>query len=152
MNLHYKIFRDCLPRWEYVRSHILFNSSGEASLEEELLFSIVCILDEKLSSIVHKLYEQDEFCIFCMYANLNASRKTIARYLWLEKSIDEEYRIQLEEIQKTMNNLCIKINETYKRGEGCNIVLNETKEFITLLDKQAFDYICDLHNNEGEME
>lgn len=145
MNLHYKIFKDLLPRWEFVRNHILFNNTGEASLEEELLFSIVCIIDEKLSSIIHGLYELDEFCIFCMYANLNAGRKTLKRYLWLEKGIDEEYRMQLEDIQKTMNNLCININETYERESGCKIVLNEAKEHITILDKEAFEYIIDLY-------
>jgi hypothetical protein len=152
MNLHYKIFRDTLPHWEYVRNHILFNNTGEATLEEELLFSIICILDERLSGIVQRLYESDDFCIFCLYANINSSRKTIARYLWLENNIEEEYRIQLEEIQKTMNNLCILINEKYTRESGCKIVLNEAKEFITILDKQAFEYIHDLSNQEGGLD
>ena len=84
-----------------------------------------------------KLLYADEFCIFCIYANLNNVRKSTSKYLSLEKEVSMEASILLKDIYDTTNDLCVLINNNYDRkDEEHRTIENLALECITLTDLQ----------------
>lgn len=117
MNIHYQIFHKLLPLIERTAIYIESNGGADLSFSEELCYLIMSSCHFRIGSQIDKLLYSDEFCIFCMYANINNVRKSTSRYLSLEKDINVEASILLKDMNNTANDICILINENYNRND-----------------------------------
>ena len=137
MNLHYEIFHKLLPLYERTAKYIQANGGNDLSFSEELCYMVMSSCNFRLGNQLDKLLHDDEFCIFCMYANINNIRKSTSRYLSIEKEINTEASILLKDMFDSTNSVCVSINNNYSRdNEGCRIVENLAIDSITLGDMQ----------------
>lgn len=137
MNLHYQMFHKLLPIIERTSTYIESNGGADLTFSEELCYMIMSACHFRLGNQMDKLLYADEFCIFCIYANLNNVRKSTSKYLALEKEVSMEASILLKDIYDTTNDLCVLINNNYDRkDEEHRIIENLALECITLTDLQ----------------
>lgn len=151
MNIHYQIFHKLLPLIERTAIYIESNGGADLSFSEELCYMIMASCHYRIGSQIDKLLYSDEFCIFCIYANINNVRKSTSRYLALEKDINVEASILLKDMNNTANDICILINDNYNREEEHCIVENLAISCITHSDLQRVkDTNLDSQSDESD--
>ncbi len=152
MNIHYEIFLKLVPIYERTSKYIDINSVTKLTFSEELCYMILSSCHFRVGHQLDKLLYNDEFCIFCIYSNVNNVRKSVSRYLTLEKDIEKEALILLKDIYDSSNDVCVMINKNYERTEsdGHKIVENTAVDCITVGDLQRLKNLLDDDINDDD--
>jgi len=83
-----------------------------------LLYVVIDGIGQLIQMRAFMLRNDEEICMACMYTHLDLVRKSIHRYMLIEKETGTALMKQgiaiLSEVQKLLSDLCIQIKQTLK--------------------------------------